>query len=65
MWLAWARSLREQCQVAQVPLFFKQWGGRTHNAGGRALDGRAWDEMPPQRAVYSPAADGPTSDQTP
>lgn len=22
----WARSLRDQCQVAEVPFFFKQWG---------------------------------------
>lgn len=22
----WARSLRDQCQVAGVPFFFKQWG---------------------------------------
>ncbi|MGH2496114.1 MAG: DUF5131 family protein [Ktedonobacteraceae bacterium] len=51
MWPAWARSLREQCSVAQVPFFFKQWGGRTHNAGGRLLDGRTWDEMPPERPV--------------
>jgi len=27
--------------------FFKQWGGRTAKAGGRELDGEAWDEMPP------------------
>ena len=23
----WARSLRDQCQAANVPFFFKQWGG--------------------------------------
>lgn len=22
----WARSIRDQCQAAGVPLFFKQWG---------------------------------------
>ena len=42
----WARSLRDQCIAAQVPYFFKQWGGRTAKAGGRTLDGRFWDEMP-------------------
>jgi protein gp37 len=51
MWPAWARSLREQCQATSVPFFFKQWGGRTHTAGGRLLDGRTWDEMPPERPV--------------
>jgi protein gp37 len=25
----WARSLRDQCQAAGVPFFFKQWGGWT------------------------------------
>ena len=43
---AWAEDLRDQCAQAQVPLFFKQWGGRTPKAGGRELNGRTWDEMP-------------------
>ena len=42
----WARHLRDQCQAAGVPFFFKQWGGRTPKAGGRVLDGRTWDEAP-------------------
>ena len=48
MWPQWARSLQEQCNEAGVPYFFKQWGGRHHAAGGRLLDGRTWDEMPPE-----------------
>jgi len=51
MWPAWARSLREQCGAAGVPYFFKQWGGRHHAAGGRLLDGRTWDEMPPEGPI--------------
>jgi protein gp37 len=51
MWPAWARSLREQCSAAGVPFFFKQWGGCTHSAGGRLLEGRTWDEMPPERPM--------------
>lgn len=43
----WARSLRDQCAAAGVPYFFKQWGGRTPKAGGRLLDDRLWDQMPP------------------
>ncbi len=43
---AWVRALLEQCARADVPFFFKQWGGRTPKAGGRDLDGRTWDEMP-------------------
>ncbi len=42
----WARSLRDQCVAAGVAFHFKQWGGRTHAAGGRLLDGRTWDEFP-------------------
>ena len=42
----WARSLRDQCQPAGVPFFFKQWGGNTSKSGGRELDGRIWDEYP-------------------
>ena len=29
MHLDWARELRDTCQRAEVPFFFKQWGGRT------------------------------------
>lgn len=42
----WARGLRDQCQKARVPFFFKQWGGRTPKAGGRELDGTTWDQYP-------------------
>lgn len=44
--LAWARAIRDACRHANVAFFFKQWGGRTPKALGRALDGRTWDEMP-------------------
>ena len=47
--LDWARSLRDQCQAAHVLYFFKQIGGRYHNSGGRLLDGRTWNEIPPER----------------
>jgi protein gp37 len=43
---AWFRDLRDRCTSANVPFFFKQWGGPTPKAGGRLLDGRTWDEMP-------------------
>lgn len=42
----WVINLRNACQSAQVPFFFKQWGGRTPKAGGRTLEGLIWDEMP-------------------
>jgi protein gp37 len=44
----WAMDLRDQCLAADVPFFFKQWGGVNKKKNGRTLDGRTWDEMPPQ-----------------
>ena len=49
----WADGIRAQCEEANVPFFFKQWGafdcnGRRVGKGraGRELHGRTWDEMP-------------------
>ena len=44
----WVRDLRDRAKAAGAAFFFKQWGGRTPKANGRDLDGRTWDEMPPQ-----------------
>jgi protein gp37 len=43
---AWVFDLRDQCRRADVPFFFKQWGGKSKKRAGRVLDGRTWDEMP-------------------
>jgi protein gp37 len=43
---AWAQALRDRCILAEVPFFFKQWGGRTPKAGGRELDGKTWNQIP-------------------
>ena len=43
---AWVTNLRDQCVSADVPFFFKQWGGVNKGKTGRELDGRLWDEMP-------------------
>jgi protein gp37 len=51
MRLEWARGIRDACQDAGVPFFFKQWGGRTPKALGRELDGQLWDEMPAAAAL--------------
>lgn len=53
----WVRSIRDQCRLARVPFFFKQWGGVFKSRTGRMLDGRTWDEMPraSRVAVQSPA----------
>jgi len=45
---SWVKDLRDQCQLAKVPFFFKQWGGKNKKQAGRVLDGRTWDEMPPE-----------------
>ena len=42
----WVRNLRDRCIAADVPFFFKQWGGPTAKAGGRMLDDRLWAEYP-------------------
>lgn len=42
----WVISLRDQCKAADVPFFFKQWGGRHKKKAGRLLDGRTYDEFP-------------------
>lgn len=43
---SWVRAIRDQCLIAKVPFFFKQWGGTRKAVAGRLLDGRTWDEMP-------------------
>jgi protein gp37 len=42
----WVTEIRDQCIVASVPFFFKQWGGIQKKRAGRELDGMIWDEMP-------------------
>ena len=44
----WVTEIRDQCVANEVPFFFKQWGGRTPKANGRQLEGRTWDQMPPE-----------------
>ena len=43
---AWVLDIQRQCQQANVPFFFKQWGGWNKKKAGRTLQGRTWDEMP-------------------
>jgi protein gp37 len=43
---AWVLDIRDICQEARVPFFFKQWGGTRKKKAGRELEGRTWDEMP-------------------
>lgn len=47
----WVIDIRDRCAAADVPFFFKQWGGRTPKARGRVLVGRTYDEMPRTAAL--------------
>jgi protein gp37 len=42
----WVISVRDQCKAANVPFFFKQWGGKNKKKAGRKLDGHTYDEFP-------------------
>jgi protein gp37 len=52
----WVIEIRDQCREADVPFFFKQWGGVNKCKTGRILEGRTWDEMPWSRATASRVA---------
>jgi protein gp37 len=43
---SWVLDIRDQCQAAGVPFFFKQWGGVHKSRLGRELEDRTWNEMP-------------------
>ncbi|AFY91724.1 DUF5131 family protein [Chamaesiphon minutus] len=43
----WVREILNQTRETDVAFFFKQWGGTHSKSGGRLLDDRIWDEMPP------------------
>lgn len=42
----WVRDIRQECGLARVPFFFKQWGGVNKSMAGRLLDGREYSEVP-------------------
>jgi len=46
----WAVDIRNQCLAADIPFFFKQWGGVNKKKNGRSLAGQTWSQMP--SAVY-------------
>ena len=43
----WVISLRDQCDAAKVPFFFKQWGGFPKAKYGCLLDGTQYKAVPP------------------
>jgi protein gp37 len=42
----WVLPIQSKCREAEVPFFFKQWGGFHKKKAGRLLKGRIWDELP-------------------
>jgi len=42
----WIVDLIAQCERADVPVFFKQWGGTNKKKTGREIDGRTYDGKP-------------------
>ena len=51
----WVTDIRDQCEAAHVPFFFKQWGGVQKGKAGRQLDGRTHDDMPMVESISMPA----------
>ena len=48
----WVESILQQCRKAEVPFFFKQWGGVWKKRYGRTLHGRTYDELPTVTESY-------------
>jgi protein gp37 len=60
----WVRKVRDQCEAAGVPFFFKQWGAwgpdgirRSKKANGRSIDSRFWSQLPSM--IFSAAGELP------
>jgi len=51
---SWVDSLLQQCRSADVPFFFKQWGGVQKKKNGRRLHGRTYNEFPVSAAAGIP-----------
>lgn len=43
---SWVQNILKQCKDADIPFFFKQWGGFNKKKNGKLLNGRAYQEMP-------------------
>jgi protein gp37 len=46
MKIEWVREIFRACRKADVPFFFKQWGGVRKHVTGRRLNGKTYNEMP-------------------
>ena len=48
----WVIDIKDQCESAGVPFFFKQWGGRNKKKEGRLLFDKTWDALPPMPSSF-------------
>jgi protein gp37 len=48
---AWVEAILQHCEAAQVPFFFKQWGGVRKGKTGRQLHGRTYNAQPTRVTV--------------
>lgn len=44
---SWVEDIQRQCKEQNTAFFFKQWGGKNKKKAGRSLNGKTYDEMPP------------------
>lgn len=54
MQAAWVQAIKNQCEKQGSLFFFKQWGGVHKAKKGRRLNGRTYNEMPPQYSRAPP-----------
>ncbi len=52
----WVVDIRDRCLAANIPFFFKQWGGVNKKKNGRTLEGRIWNQMPQLRNLREHAS---------
>ena len=50
----WVFDIKQQCYKADVPFFFKQWGGVNKKKTGRLLNGKSYSEMPNIENIIPP-----------
>lgn len=48
----WVLEIKRQCEIFNVPFFFKQWGGFNKKKNGRTLEGKTYDEMPDVKEAF-------------
>lgn len=59
--IPWIRQIRDDVKAAGGAFFHKQWGGITNNVAGNVLDGRIWEEFPPNKVTPATLAPAPVT----